>query len=130
MDFYFDLVAPDGRIFQCDNVEYVVIPAAEGEITAYKNHIPFISEILCGKIKIVKKHEYFEFFVSKGYVQINKNNVIALVEKAIKFGEHEDLIYEILSEAKEMKKNENILSPMEISDINRFVNHAKKYLDM
>ena len=81
--FKFDLVSPE-RLLVSENVEQVIIPATEGEMTVLANHAPVMTTIKPG-IVTVKPASGPErrFVVFGGFADILPTGCTLLAEEAI-----------------------------------------------
>ena len=70
--FNIDIVNPEKSFLSKDNVFEVVIPAVEGEIGILKDHIPIISFLKPGIIKVFSETEEQNFYVEDGIVEFKK----------------------------------------------------------
>lgn len=77
--FNFELVSPERVLFSGD-VNSVVVPAAEGEITVLANHAPFMSAVRSGVV-IVDGGK--RLFVRGGFVDVNAAGLTLLAEQAV-----------------------------------------------
>ena len=77
--FTVEIISPDKSIMKKDTTE-VIIPAYEGEMGILKEHIPLITFLRPGKIKIKDINE--EFFVEEGIVEFANNNLLILSSTA------------------------------------------------
>ena len=77
--FTVEIISPDRSIIKEDTTE-VIIPAYEGEMGILKDHIPLITFLRPGKIKIKDINE--EFFVEEGIVEFANNNLLILSSTA------------------------------------------------
>ena len=77
--FTVEIISPDKSIIKEDTTE-VIIPAYEGEMGILKDHIPLITFLRPGKIKIKDINE--EFFVEEGIVEFANNNLLILSSTA------------------------------------------------
>lgn len=80
-----NIVSLEKKIFT-GFAEFIVVPCKLGEIGIFPNHIPFISFITIGAIRIkVYNKNYNEFiFVYGGFIEVKFNNVNILVDTAIR----------------------------------------------
>ena len=76
--FTVEIISPDQTILKQDANE-VTIPAYEGELGILKDHIPLITFLRPGVIKIGKNEE---FYVEDGTVEFSDNNLIVLSTSA------------------------------------------------
>ena len=72
-----------------DDVEMVTLPAAEGEMGIYPQHVPLLTQIIPGEL-IIRKNGRDEFLaVGEGFVEITAERVAIMADMAI-FAEHID----------------------------------------
>jgi ATP synthase F1 epsilon subunit len=78
--FTFEIISPDGTLLKVETPE-VVIPSYEGEMGILKDHIPLITFLRPGLIKI-KDNKETSFFVEEGTVEFVNNNLLILTSTA------------------------------------------------
>ncbi len=83
-----EIVTPDARIFS-DEVEMVTIPAEEGEMGIYPQHVPLLTEIVSGELVARKDGQDITLAVGEGFVQITGDHVAILTDMAMQ-AEHID----------------------------------------
>lgn len=79
--FQLKIVTPEKVLYQ-DDVESVTIPTAEGEITVMSNHLPIISAVNPGELKIKKDGKYDYFSVTRGVLEVDGKSVTLLTDAA------------------------------------------------
>lgn len=79
--FQLKIVTPEKVLYQ-DSVEAVIVPTAEGEITVLSNHLPIISAINPGELKIKKDGGYDYFSVTRGVLEVDGKTVTLLTDAA------------------------------------------------
>ena len=79
--FHLDIVTPSGK-FSLGKIDYLRAPSTDGLFGVLARHIPSIIAIDIGIIKIMinGKDEYYA--TSGGYADINKENVLLVLETA------------------------------------------------
>ena len=77
-----EIVTPLEKAFS-DDVQMVVIPGVEGEMGIYPMHIPVMTEIKPGELKIIKDGQESDFAVGEGFVEIAQDHVTVLTDMAI-----------------------------------------------
>ena len=77
-----EIVTPREKAYS-DDVAMVVIPGVEGEMGVYPMHIPVMTEIKPGELKIVKDGIVSDFAVGEGFVEITQTAVTVLTDMAI-----------------------------------------------
>lgn len=65
---------------QCD---FVALPAAEGEIGILPKHAPLVARLGAGELRVRKGAVVSRYYVSGGYVQVRRDEVYVLTEKAV-----------------------------------------------
>ena len=78
--FSVEIISPDGSVIQTSTSE-VIIPSYEGEMGILKDHIPLITFLRPGLIKIISD-EKKTFFVEDGTVEFANNNLLILTSTA------------------------------------------------
>jgi F-type H+-transporting ATPase subunit epsilon len=77
-----EIVTPDAKIFS-DDVEMVTLPAAEGEMGIYPQHVPVMTQIVPGEIVARKGGEDIFLAVGEGFVEITADRVAILADMAV-----------------------------------------------
>ena len=81
--FKIEIIVPENIVFS-DETEMVILPSYEGDMGILKNHIPIITFLRPGVIKVKKIDENYEnFFVEDGIVEFYNNNLSVLSSRAI-----------------------------------------------
>ena len=70
-NFKIEIVNPEKSFLSKEEVSEVVVPAFEGEIGILKDHIPIISFLKPGIIKVLTGTETESFYVDDGIVEFN-----------------------------------------------------------
>ena len=74
----FKIVTPEKIIYE-NEILQVTIPAMSGEITILPNHIPLISVLKAGEMKIKDKNGEHNLAVSGGFLEVRGNNEIVIL---------------------------------------------------
>ena len=77
-DYKIEIVNPEKFFLQKEDVSEVVIPAFEGEMGILKDHIPIISFLKPGIIKVFTKSGEENYYVEDGIVEFKDNNLSIL----------------------------------------------------
>ncbi len=105
--FKVEIISPEKSILQTEASE-VVIPSFEGEMGIMKDHIPLITFLRPGSIKIMSDPAK-EFFVEEGTVEFENNNLLILTSTAKNLLElKNNFLDETLKEAEEKFNREEI----------------------
>ena len=118
-NFNIEIVNPEKSFLSKENVSEVVVPAFEGEIGILKDHIPLISFLKPGIIKVLVGTEQEKYYVEDGIVEFKDNSLSILTSSIFNLKDIEkDYIINSISEA------EKELSQDKIDDQKRFLlNH-------
>jgi F-type H+-transporting ATPase subunit epsilon len=78
-----EIVTPDAKAFS-DDVEMVTVPAAEGEMGIYPQHVPVLTQIVPGEL-IVRKDGRDSFLaIGEGFIQVTGERVAIMADMAIR----------------------------------------------
>ncbi|MEI6560521.1 MAG: ATP synthase F1 subunit epsilon [Verrucomicrobiota bacterium] len=77
-----EIVTPLEKAYS-EDVAMVVIPGVEGEMGIYPMHIPVMTEIKPGELRILKDGQESDFAVGEGFVEITQTSVTVLTDMAI-----------------------------------------------
>src|ERR1051325_11953932 len=90
MPLTLEIVTPDARVYT-DTIDSVVIPTVEGEVGILPGHIPLLTQVEHGELRVTKGTETKWLAVSGGFAEIEGDRVHILAEHAIteeKIDEH------------------------------------------
>src|SRR5947209_8574291 len=77
-----EIVTPEAKTYS-DDVEMVTLPASEGEMGVYPQHVPLVTQIVAGEV-IVRKNGQDSFLaVGDGFVEITSERVAIMTDMAI-----------------------------------------------
>lgn len=85
----FKIVTPERVVFE-DTVDAIILPTAEGEITVLQHHIPLVSLLRAGVLRIKKGSEETPLAVSSGVIEVDGQQVIVLADTAERADELEE----------------------------------------
>jgi F-type H+-transporting ATPase subunit epsilon len=81
--FKFELVSPEKLLFSGD-VEQVLVPGAEGDMTILAKHAPVITTLRPGLLEIdFPDGKRQRFFARRGFAEVNPDGLTVLAERAI-----------------------------------------------
>ncbi|MGQ9818009.1 MAG: F0F1 ATP synthase subunit epsilon, partial [bacterium] len=81
MKFHLEIVTPE-RLVYAQDVDVLTVPTIQGEISILAKHVPLVSIISPGEIKIKNDNEIEYMAISGGFVQVLPNKVIILADTA------------------------------------------------
>jgi F-type H+-transporting ATPase subunit epsilon len=77
-----EIVTPEARTYS-DDVDLVVIPGVEGELGVFPQHVPFLTELKPGELRVLKNGQETALAVGEGFVEITADHVSVLTDMAI-----------------------------------------------
>jgi F-type H+-transporting ATPase subunit epsilon len=104
MSLTLEIVTPEGRVYS-DTIDTVVIPTLDGEIGILAGHLPLLTQVVSGELRLLKAGQEQIIAVGKGFAEVENDKVSILAERAIT----EELIDEKAVELA-MKRAETALS--------------------
>ena len=105
--FTLEVISPDRTILKVDAIE-VVIPSYEGEIGILKYHIPLITFLRPGLIKIIDETNKI-LFVEDGTVEFVNNNLLILTSTVQELSNFDKAsINQLLNEAEKKISHDKI----------------------
>lgn len=76
-----ELVAPD-RLLASIEAEKVLLPGSDGAFTAMAGHVPVVTSLSPGAIRIVNGTEEHEYLIAGGFAEVSGNAISILAEFA------------------------------------------------
>ena len=107
--FKTEFISPEKIIFS-DNNSMTTLPAYEGDMSILKDHIPLITFLRPGIVRVNQNNKNVEeFFVQDGTVEFFKNILVILSASAVNLKElSKDFVNNLNNETKEKLSKENI----------------------
>jgi F-type H+-transporting ATPase subunit epsilon len=121
MSLTLEIVTPEARVYS-DTIDSVVIPTVEGEIGVLPGHIPLLTQVGYGELRVTKGGATQLLVVGGGFAQISADKISILAESAIneeKIDEH--AVEAAMKRAEEALKGKDSLDPAEIERLESFV---------
>ena len=108
-EFTVEIVNPEKSFFSKEDVTEVVVPAFEGEMGILKDHIPIISFLKPGIIKVLRKSEEESYFIEDGILEFKENNLSILTSSIIKVSDlSKEKIDKIISDSEKESSMEDL----------------------
>ena len=119
-NFNFEIVSPEKIIFSSE-VSMVKLPSYEGDMSILKNHIPIITFLRPGIIKVEKNNAKLEdFFVQDGTIEFFDNNLVVLSTSVLSVKNISKEFLDNLNQETSKK-----LESQDISDQDRYILNQK-----
>jgi len=108
-EFKIEIVNPEKSFLSKEDITEVVIPAFEGEMGILRDHIPIISFLKPGVIKIFSKSGEENYYVEDGIVEFKNNNLSVLTSSIFNIKDMDkDKISDLLEQAEVYSANSKI----------------------
>ena len=108
-EFKIEIVNPEKSFLSKEDVTEVVVPAFEGEMGILKDHIPVISFLKPGLIKIFSKSGEENYYIEDGIVEFKNNSLSVLTSSIFNIKDiNKDKVNELLKQAEENSKSSEI----------------------
>jgi F-type H+-transporting ATPase subunit epsilon len=117
-----EIVTPDGTAFS-EDVEMVTLPAVEGQMGVYPQHVPLLTQMVPGEI-IVRKDGQDRFLaVGEGLIEVTADHVALLTDMAIAAENIDEAKADEARRRAEARLQEK-LSDEEVASINSALAHS------
>ncbi len=80
-EFKLEIVTPY-RVFFSESAEMVIVDSCDGELGIMSGHLPIVTPIVIGIVKIKKDGQWRKAFLSDGFLELENNKVTILVGSA------------------------------------------------
>ncbi|MBW8780770.1 MAG: ATP synthase F1 subunit epsilon [Verrucomicrobia bacterium] len=121
MSLTLEIVTPEARVYS-DTIETVVIPTVVGEIGILPGHIPLVTQVTEGELRVTKDGKVSVLVVGTGFAQIDADRVSVLAERAITFEKiDEHAVEAALKRAQDALAAKEALEPAEIERLESVV---------
>ena len=124
MPLTLEIVTPEAKVYS-DTIDSVVIPTVQGEIGILPGHIPLITQVEDGELRVTKGTQTDLLAVSGGFAQIDGDRVRVLAEHAIDEKKiDENAVEAALKRAEEQLRAAKDLDPKEQEHLHSMVRYA------
>ena len=112
--FTVEIITPDSSILNSEALE-VIIPSFEGEMGILNDHVPLITFLRPGFIKVIGDQEK-KYFVEEGTVEFSNNNLLILTSTIKSLDNLDKSLIELI-----IKNSQEKLDNNETSDKERYL---------
>tara|TARA_Y100000816_G_C25805587_1_gene421795 strand:- start:235 stop:624 length:390 start_codon:yes stop_codon:yes gene_type:complete len=106
-NFNIEIISPEKKLLS-DKVISATLPSFEGDMTILINHIPLITFLRPGIIKVHSQKE-IEYFVEEGTVEFSNNNLTILSSTIIEIGSlSKEVLSQMIEDCKTQLRKENL----------------------
>src|SRR5580658_6550688 len=121
MPLTLEIVTPEARVYS-DTIDTVVIPTVEGEVGILPGHIPLVTQVGAGELRVTKGGATELLVVGGGFAQVTGEKVSILADSAIeeeKIDEH--AVENAMKRAEEELKGRESMAPAEVERLEAVV---------
>lgn len=130
MPLTLEIVTPEARVY-ADTIDTVVIPTVEGEVGILPGHIPLLTQIENGELRVTKDGSTLWLAVSGGFAQVEGDRVRVLAEHAITEEKiDENAVEAALKRAEHQLKEAKDIDPQEYEHLQSLVRYSGIQLDL
>ncbi len=124
MPLTLEIVTPEAKVYS-DTIDSVVIPTVQGEIGILPGHIPLLTQVEHGELRVTKGVETQFLAVSGGFAEIEGDTVRVLAEHAITEEKiDESAVEAALKRAEQEIAGAKTLDPKELEHLQNLVRYA------
>src|SRR5215210_5880555 len=77
-----EIVTPEATAYS-EDVEMVTLPGVEGELGVYPNHVPLLTTLNPGELRVLKGGQEIFLAIGEGFVEITGTSVSVLTDMAL-----------------------------------------------
>ena len=77
-----EIVTPEATAYS-EDVEMVTLPGSEGELGVYPNHVPLLTTLNPGELRVLKGGKESFLAIGEGFVEITGSSVSVLTDMAL-----------------------------------------------
>lgn len=124
MPLTLEIVTPEAKVYS-DTIDSVVVPTVEGEIGVLPGHIPLLTQVEHGELRVTKGNTTQWLAVGGGFAQIDGDRVRVLAEHAIteeKIDEH--AVEAAMKRAEEELKAAKDMDPQQYEHLQSLVRYS------
>lgn len=119
-----EIVTPEAKVYS-DTIDSVVVPTVEGEIGVLPGHIPLITQVSDGELRVTKGNQNLVLAVSGGFAQIDGETVRVLAEHAITEEKiDENAVEQAMKRAEQEIKEAKNMDPLQYEHLQSLVRYS------
>jgi len=124
MPLTLEIVTPEAKVYS-DTIDSVVIPTVEGEIGVLPGHIPLLTQVEDGELRVTKGADTQLLIVSGGFAQIDGDRVRILAENAINEEKiDENAVEAAMKRAEQELREAKNLDPQQLEHLQNLVRYS------
>lgn len=124
MPLTLEIVTPEAKVYS-DTIDSVVVPTVEGEIGVLPGHIPLLTQVEHGELRVTKGGTTHWLAVGGGFAQIDGDCVRVLAEHAITEEKiDENAVEAAMKRAQDEIKAAKDMDPQQLEHLQSLVRYA------
>lgn len=124
MPLTLEIVTPEAKVYS-DTIDSVVIPTVEGEIGILPGHIPLLTQVEHGELRVSKGTTTQWLAIGGGFAQIDGDKVRVLAEHAITEEKiDENAVETAMKRAEQQLKEAKDMDPQEYEHLQSLVRYS------
>jgi len=124
MPLTLEIVTPEAKVYS-DTIDSVVIPTVEGEIGILPGHIPLLTQVDGGELRVTKGSETLFLAISGGFAEIDGDKVRVLAENAINEEKIDENAVELaMKRAEQELRDTKHLDPQQLEHLQNLVRYT------
>ncbi|MEI6321885.1 MAG: ATP synthase F1 subunit epsilon [bacterium] len=113
---HLEIVTPETRVFS-GNASFVVVPGVEGGLGILPDHMPLLTQILPGELRVTTDEGEMLLAVGEGFLEIRPDRVSVLTDMALKDDEIDETAAEEAVTRAEQQISKGDLSDEELATV-------------
>lgn len=124
MPLTLEIVTPEARVYS-DTIDSVVIPTVEGEVGILPGHIPLLTQVEDGELRVTKNGQIEWLVVGGGFAEVEGDRVRVLAEHAVTESTiDEKAVEDALRRAQDQMRDAAKMDPNEFENLQSMVRFA------
>jgi F-type H+-transporting ATPase subunit epsilon len=111
-----EIVTPEAKTFSAE-VDMVVLPGVEGELGILPMHVPLMTRLLPGEVRILQDGKQTELVVGTGFVEVSQTHVSILTDMAMTDRDIDESAAEDAVKRAEARSKDKDLNSEEVAEI-------------
>ncbi len=113
---HLEIVTPETRVFS-GNASFVVVPGVEGGLGILPDHMPLLTQILPGELRVTTDEGEMILAVGEGFLEVRPDRVSVLTDMALKDEEIDETAAEEAVTRAEQQISKGDLSDEELATV-------------
>src|SRR3954469_3004211 len=81
-----EIVTPEAKAYS-EDVDFVLLPGSEGELGIFPNHVPVLTTLQPGELRVLKGGKETSMAIGEGFVEIKGDSVSVITDMALEYAQ-------------------------------------------